>query len=96
MNFLRDFSKILMIPPVITFLYDAVRSWFVDAHFKIRSFQEWCIFLDKDLFDKAKPGLLKILPPTKLDLLLKLPAPATLLIFPFVMYITYRILFYIK
>lgn len=96
MSFLRTTSKILMAPPIITLIYDLVNGWFVEATLKVRSFQDWWIFLHKASFESAKPALINLFSVKTVELLMRLPAPVTLLIPPVVLYILYRIIFLLK
>lgn len=96
MSLLRTASKVLMAPPILTLLYDLINGWFVRAEIKIRSFQDWWIFLDKASFEAVKPQMIKILSVKAVELLMKWPAPLTLLIPPVTLYILYRIIFALK
>jgi hypothetical protein len=96
MNALRSISKILMIFPVGTLLYDAIKSWFVDAHFAIRSLKGWWTWLNAPSFDAARAKLGLVIPGQYLDLVFNAPAPLPLLAPPVILYAVYRFCFFLK
>lgn len=94
MGFLRGFSKFLFAFPVIVLVYDLVEGWFVKNRFKIRSFKEWWVWLDKKSYDDTVPALRGMM--SFWDELADWSAPLVLLIPPVTLYLLYRIIFALR
>jgi hypothetical protein len=96
MYHLRMIARALFLLPVFTLIYDLVDGWFVHATLDIRSLEEWGLWLGKDKW-MAFSGLMdSLLPAGAWKDYAALASPVALLIPPILLYIAYRILFYIK
>lgn len=96
MNFLRGFSKFLMIFPTVTFLYDVIDGWFVNNGIKFRSLNEWITLVsDAGTASVARSALQSVLPKLASDLM-GASASIVLLIPPVVLYLLYRFIFALK
>lgn len=96
MRFLRTLSKILIVLPLVTLVYDLVKEWFVNARIWVRSVQEWWNWMDSESLTAAKPFLNKLLTPEGVTKLMQWPMPFALLIPPVVLYLIYWVWFKIK
>lgn len=93
MRALRTISRVLMVLPVFTLLYDLVKEWFVYNRVKIRSLEQWWTWLSKDFYDAGRPVVEKVLGSVWTQKLMALPAPVALLIAPALLYVIYWIWF---
>lgn len=96
MRSLRTISKILFFFPLVTLIYDLVNEWFVHAVVKVRSLQEWWLWIDEKSLESARPFLNTVLSPAMITKILAMPAPLALLFPPVILYAIYWIWFQIK
>lgn len=90
---MRIFSKILALIPLCMFLYDAAKSWFDDAHFNLRTLQQWWIGVNAESLERSLPSLDTWFAEKNVNLVLNLPGAVVMLVPPLVVYLLYRLWF---
>jgi hypothetical protein len=96
MKSLRGISKALFLIPLAALIYDLVNEWFVHAVIKVRSLQEWLIWMDEKSLETLRPLLNAVLSPNLVTKLLALPAPLAFAIPPAILYAIYWVWFQVK
>lgn len=94
MDFLRGFSKFLLIFPAITFFYDLINGWFVNNKVEFRSLKVWWQAVSKDTYPAGREFLRGFI--ESWDKWADKPAYLILLVPPIVLYVLYRIIFAIR
>lgn len=96
MRALRPLSKILMLVPLGTLIYDLVKEWFVYNRIRVRSLEQWWTWLHNPSFSAGKEALHAALGGKWTEKLLSWPAPVSLAILPVILYVIYWIWFKVK
>lgn len=94
MDFLRGFSKFLLIFPAIAFCYDLIYGWFVKNNVEFRSLKIWWQALSKDTYPAGREFLRGIF--ESWDKWADKPACLVLLVPPVALYVLYRLIFAIR
>lgn len=93
MKVLRTISKILILIPVAMLIYDLVNEWFVNARFKIQTFQEWLTMMDASWTPAVRTHLKGFLGGVQTEQVMQAPGPLVLAVLPVVLYLIYWIWF---
>lgn len=96
MYHLRLLARALFLLPIFTLIYDLVDGWFVHATLQIRSLEEWGLWLFEDSYKSFAGMMDSLLPAGAWKDYAELASPVALLLPPILLYIAYRVLFYIK
>jgi hypothetical protein len=94
MMFLRGLSKVLVIFPVITFLFDLINGFFVKNKVEFRSLKVWWQAISQDSYPAGREFLRGIF--ENWDKWADKPACLVLLVPPVVCYVIYRLIFAIR
>ena len=74
MDFFKIASRILLIPPAITFFYDLIYEFFVKNNFAIHPLRTWWVKMSPDSLDAGRAFFTKISSSAVSDKLFNLPA----------------------
>jgi len=96
MDFFKIASRILLIPPTITFFYDLIYEFFVKNRFIIHPLRQWWVKMSPETLDAGKSFFAKLSSTATSEKFFSLPAPVALLIPALIFYVIYRIIFLLQ
>jgi hypothetical protein len=96
MEFFKNLSRILLIPPAITLFYDLIHEFFVNNRFLLRPLRQWWVEMSPGTIEGFKSFMSSVFSPTFADKMMTLPAPVVLIVPPLIFYFIYRIIFLLQ
>lgn len=93
MGVLRILGSVLSVIPLGIFFYDLIKGWFVDAHVRFRSVEQWWRWLSPDTLDTGTAFLKQIVPDAQLHSVMNSTAFLAALVPPLVLYVIRRLWF---
>lgn len=96
MEFLKNLSLVLAIPPVVTLLYDLIDNWFVKATFELDKLEVWWKKISPDSMAHGRNIISSMTSPAIAAKLFHMPACFALAIPPLFFYLLYRIIFLLQ
>lgn len=93
MDFLHKASKVLLVLPILFFLYDVISGWVLDAKFQISSFKEFWGDIEPVSYTLFREKMQPVMGEANFKSFVELPAAVVLLLPSVFSYLLYRIIY---